>query len=416
MAEFNGEFTRTPQSRFAYQEVQLSPNIEYYLEYEYAIKKNENKNPLGGSRIVGEVLNGFYEDGRDAFDVTKQGKPLLRTVGKQVKGKGNFVKVMQKFKAPSTGDVTLWFYAVTSVDVYLDNVKVHPVHQMVMVNAPDVTLNEVTQKKLKKKKKRKKRKKVKLPEIDLSHWKVTTPELNRKNRPVTVKPPQILDYATDQRLMPYMYNDSVKGALVFHAFPTKATTRNTKYSRSELRELMDPKDDHKNWKFSEGAYLKAKIQVDEVSLAKKGKYKYSRMVVLQIHGRLTNEQRDLLGQDDHNAPPILKVYWQDGKIKLSTKELKFPQLGGAQILHKDAWANASYTFKEKVGFKKFVVEIKVSKGKMVVALNGVYKVYEDIHMQKWDVFENYFKAGNYFQSREEGSYGRVRFYELEVKH
>ena len=37
-------------------------------------------------------------------------------------------------------------------------------------------------------------------------------------------------------------------------------------------------------------------------------------------------------------------------------------------------------------------------------------------MRKWGVFENYFKAGNYFQSRDEGSFSKVRFYELEVEH
>jgi hypothetical protein len=59
----------------------------------------------------------------------------------------------------------------------------------------------------------------------------------------------------------------------------------------------------------------------------------------------------------------------------------------------------------------------VSDGKMVVSLNGTeYKVYDSIHMQKWGVFENYFKAGNYFQSRDKGAFAKVRFYDLEVKH
>ena len=45
-----------------------------------------------------------------------------------------------------------------------------------------------------------------------------------------------------------------------------------------------------------------------------------------------------------------------------------------------------------------------------------YKVYENIHMERWGIFENYFKAGNYFQSRDEGSSAKVRYYELEVSH
>ena len=42
--------------------------------------------------------------------------------------------------------------------------------------------------------------------------------------------------------------------------------------------------------------------------------------------------------------------------------------------------------------------------------------YEGIDIDKWGVFENYFKAGNYFQSRDEGSFGVVKYYDLEVSH
>ncbi len=37
-------------------------------------------------------------------------------------------------------------------------------------------------------------------------------------------------------------------------------------------------------------------------------------------------------------------------------------------------------------------------------------------MEKCGIFENYFKAGNYFQSRDEGSFAKVRFYEFEISH
>ena len=53
---------------------------------------------------------------------------------------------------------------------------------------------------------------------------------------------------------------------------------------------------------------------------------------------------------------------------------------------------------------------------MVVLNNADYKVYDNIHLEKWGVFENYFKAGNYFQSRDEGSFAKVSFFELEVSH
>ncbi|MEM8887512.1 MAG: polysaccharide lyase family 7 protein [Bacteroidota bacterium] len=58
-----------------------------------------------------------------------------------------------------------------------------------------------------------------------------------------------------------------------------------------------------------------------------------------------------------------------------------------------------------------------SDGRLEVILNeNNSKVYADIHMQKWGTFENYFKAGNYLQAKEEGSYASVKYYNLVVSH
>lgn len=67
-------------------------------------------------------------------------------------------------------------------------------------------------------------------------------------------------------------------------------------------------------------------------------------------------------------------------------------------MHEEIWNDdEGFNFKQEVGFDKFTIEVKVTTGKMVVILNNnEYKVYENIHMKKWGVYENYFKAGNYF--------------------
>jgi hypothetical protein len=270
--------------------------------------------------------------------------------------------------------------------------------------------------KIEKSSKKKNNKKYKLPNIDLSHWSVTTPELNEKGRATTVEPPEILNYATDERLIPYMYNDSSSGALVFYAYPSNATTANTKYSRSELREQMEPGNNDVNWAFPQGGTLKGKLAMENVSKDADGKY--HKVIIMQIHGRLTDEQRDLIGQKDNNAPPILKIYWDKGKIRVKTKVLKNPSVTGEVLLHEEAWGDdEGFNFEQEVGFRKFTLEVKVSEGKMVVVLNNSeYKVYENIHMRKWGVFENYFKAGNYFQTRDKGAFARVKYYSLEVSH
>lgn len=267
-----------------------------------------------------------------------------------------------------------------------------------------------------KQKRKKKRKKRKLPKIDLSHWKVTLPVTNDEGKPYEIEPPEIFDFASNEIAKPYMYIDSLRGAIVFHAMPTESKTRNTKYTRSELREQMVPGDNNVNWTFADGAYMKGKIAMESSTRDSSGKY--HRTIIMQIHGRLTNQQRDLIGEDDNNAPPMLKIYWDNGKIRVKTKVLNNLNATVPEILHEDAWGNDDgFNFQQEVGFKKFTLEVKVSDGKMVIVLNGnEFKVYESIHIQKWGVFENYFKAGNYFQSRDKGSFSKVRFYELEVSH
>lgn len=267
-----------------------------------------------------------------------------------------------------------------------------------------------------KKKKSKKKKKIKIAKINLNHWKITIPEGKGKGGAISVSPPEILDYANNEVLKPFMYNDSTSGAIVFHAYPTNATTANTKYSRSELREQMEPGNDKVNWTFDQGGILTAKMAMDEVSRAKNGKY--HKVIIAQIHGRLTNEQRDLIGQKDNNAPPILKIYWQNGKIRVKTKVLKYEGVNQLGILHKEAWTDdKGQNFKQEVGFRKFTIQVKVSQGKMVVSLNNSeFFVYDDASIKRWGIFENYFKVGNYFQSRDEGSFAKVKVYELKVEH
>jgi hypothetical protein len=271
-------------------------------------------------------------------------------------------------------------------------------------------------KKEKKKKKKKKKKRVRLPSIDLSHWKVTLPISNEKGKPYEISPPEINDFATNSIAKPYMYIDSTKGTIVFHAMPTNSTTRNTKYSRSELREQMVPGENNVNWTFKEGGIMKGKLAVESVSKDKDGKY--HRIIIMQIHGRLTNEQRDLIGEDDNNAPPMLKVYWDKGKIRIKTKVLKNLNASNEEMLHENAWGNdEGFNFEQKVGFDKFTLEVKISEGKMVIALNdSEFKVYKNMHMKKWGIFENYFKAGNYFQTRDKDAYAKVHYYNLEVSH
>lgn len=250
-----------------------------------------------------------------------------------------------------------------------------------------------------------------LPNIDLSNWKVTLPIGN----PTEIQPPKISDYATNETLKPFFYNDSINGALVFYTYPG-ASTANSSYSRTELREQLVPGSNSTNWTFAQGGNMRGVLSMGNIS--KDSEDNYHRTIIMQIHGRLTNEQRDLIGENDNNAPPMLKIYWNYGYVRVKTKTLNDINATNTEILHTSAWSDdEGHTFSEYIGFNKFTLEVKASDGRMEVILNNNESiVYDDIHVQKWGIFENYFKAGNYLISVDEGAFSTVNYYELKVSH
>jgi len=255
-----------------------------------------------------------------------------------------------------------------------------------------------------------------LPEIDLRNWKVTLP-LPRPSdgKPTEVEPPEILDYATNETLIPFMYNDSTDGSIVFYTYPGSSTA-NSSYSRTELREQLVPGSNNTNWTFSQGGKMRGTLSVPEISTDSDGDP--HRTIIMQIHGRLTDEQRDLIGEDDNNAPPVLKIYWTDGEVRVKTKVLKDLNVSETEMLFTDAWTDdEGRNFSTKVGHDKFTLEVIATEGRMEVIMNDEETfVYDDIHMEKWGVFENYFKAGNYLVTTDENSFSKVKYYELEVSH
>ena len=253
-----------------------------------------------------------------------------------------------------------------------------------------------------------------LPDIDLNNWKVTLPVPRTDGKPLEVEPPEILEYATNEDLLTFMYNDSTDGSLVFYTYPGSSTA-NSSFSRTELREQMDPGSNTTNWTFAQGGRMKGTLAVPEISSDGDDRH---RTIIMQIHGRLTNEQRDLIQEDDNNAPPVLKIYWQDGRVRVKTKVLKDLSVLDTEILKTSAWEDdEGRYFAEVVGTDRFTLEVIVSEGRMEVKLNDDESfVYDDIHMEKWGVFENYFKAGNYLQTSDNDAFALVKYYDLEISH
>lgn len=267
-----------------------------------------------------------------------------------------------------------------------------------------------------------------MPEIDLSHWKVTIPAPREDGRPIEIVPPEILNYDTIKALEKFMYPDRSDGSIVFYAYPASSTP-NSKYSRSELREQIAPGRNDVNWRFQDGAYMKVTMSVPEVSQDEKGKS--HRVIVAQIHGKLTKDQQKLIGQKDTNAPPILKVYYSDGMIEAKVKkyfnkgesveemlEIASREPTLEETLVTKNWVDdEGHFFKRNVGSEKFTLEVSVSDGQIALILDGKENVvFDSRSIQQWSVFENYFKTGNYLTTRDRWAYSKVKIYELEVSH
>lgn len=108
-------------TRFAYQAFTVSANTTYVVEWEYAIK-NDNPDVTGGDRLGLHILDGHFDDGKDALNAAT----LSEVEGLEALGKGNFTQVKTEFETNDSGQIAIWIYGVTSEDAYVDNVKLYP--------------------------------------------------------------------------------------------------------------------------------------------------------------------------------------------------------------------------------------------------------------------------------------------------
>lgn len=117
----------SPNSRYAYQALNLTPNTDYVLEYQYALD-DDNDEIVGGRHLVGLILEGYYIDGADAVaDVNSnigyyQGFYAEGKFSATPNGYGTFAQL--PFTSNDSGEVSVMFYSVAPDDAWIDNVKV----------------------------------------------------------------------------------------------------------------------------------------------------------------------------------------------------------------------------------------------------------------------------------------------------
>lgn len=246
------------------------------------------------------------------------------------------------------------------------------------------------------------------PKIDLSVWKLSIPEGNQSS----YSGHDLADYSNNSEIQRFMFNDTSERALTFYAYPS-AKSKNS-YTRTELKE-QNSFGNEIGWTFKEGAKLKTTIRMGAIS---KNDDKYPRVILVQMGSRLKEEQSKTIHANDDSLPPFLKIYWDNGKIKLRSKKVVSSKITGNDLYKENSWTDDDgFTFKDKVDFDKFTLEIIVSQDRTQVILNnGETKVYSGDDYKKWSEFENFFRTGCYLQSRDAGAFANVKYFTLDVSH
>ena len=255
--------------------------------------------------------------------------------------------------------------------------------------------------------------------IDFSHWKVTLPvDENNNGSPDEYKPSVLVNYGyqTIEAVKPFMYDDTTDVSIVFYTYPDVSTT-NSSYSRTELRELINPSNSRENWTLLEGGIMTGKLKIEVVSENTESSDDYHKVIVMQIHGIISEEDMIVHGFSSNNGPPLIKIYWKDGYIWSHKKSLVDENTEGDDLLETSSstWSdikdNIGY-----VGFEPFNLKIVASDAKLEITLNdGESLIYQDVSLDKWP-FENYYKAGNYLGSTHQDAFSKIKYYELTVTH
>ena len=244
--------------------------------------------------------------------------------------------------------------------------------------------------------------------IDLWHWKLELPNGYKASDW------KLSNFQNDRFSLDFFHLDPEDNSLVMKAYPAEGTSK-AKYTRCTLREQMQAGSNDVNWTMKEGGVLQAEFKVD--SITKNDKGQYHKTILFQIDGRTTAKQTKQLGLSKPTSLPMIKIYWQDGYLKVVRKILKDDGTAGDALLSKSSWKEGDTRHsRKKIGFEKTRIRLEVKRGKVFIQINDEKPiVYRDLSTSQW-YFENYFTAGNYLQSKESNCYSSVKYYSLEVTH
>lgn len=208
--------------------------------------------------------------------------------------------------------------------------------------------------------------------IDLSQWYLTLPT-GQAGSPDTVKQPALADYSSQ-----YMRLNDNRDGVVFTAHAGGTTTKNSKYPRSELREMQN--GELAAWDGAKGTHsMEIRQAVTKLPTAK------PEVVVGQIHGT----------SDD-----LMQIHLSGSKLTVKYDD------GGKTVSLDDDY---------QLG-RVFTVRIESAGGRVKVWYEGAQKADLPISSST-----SYFKAGNYLQTNTDrgddaSASAEVVIYALTVRH
>jgi hypothetical protein len=228
--------------------------------------------------------------------------------------------------------------------------------------------------------------------FDLSNWKIGLPIDGAGSFTGTSREVKSLSGYEHPK---YFYTAG-NGAMTFTAPVEGATTKGSKFARSELREMNG--SERAAWSLAKGGIMSAILEIDHAPTKFNGTP--GRIVVGQIHG-----------QDDE----LIRLNWDNGKLYFvndqagpndSETKFYFLNAGGKQP-HVSLNERFSYTISAKAD--QLVVTIKAD-GQTYKSISKINSVWQS------DAF--YFKAGTYLGVNETqgAGYGQTSFYALSISH
>ena len=236
--------------------------------------------------------------------------------------------------------------------------------------------------------------------FDLANWKLTLPSGSEVQ-------PWLLSTGWTQSGV--FYTHPTSGGMVFRCPNLAGTTANSSYSRTELREMLDPaagtKSDANNWTTSSGGRMKARLKVDRVSTTGESK-KVGRIVIGQIHG----EEHEPVRLYFHKKPDEAR-----GRVYVAMENTSGSTTWSSDIVSNkngDGIALGElFTYQIKLEGTRLQVDILRNRGDIV----DTYIKYIDAGYKGENL---YFKAGVYNQNNTGSSsdYAQATFYSLTHAH